>query len=172
GEMGGKWGINRIAAQVFALLYLSPRPMHAPELCETLRFSRSHIGSALKDLERWRLVSVRHVPGDRRDHFAAVDDVWTIARTLAEERRRREIEPTRAMLGETVEMRPKTAEERHMHAKISEMHDLMRMLTDWHDDMQKMETRQLARMLKLGAKAASLYSRAAAPSKKRSRRGG
>ena len=117
GEMGSRWGINRISAQVFALLYLSPHPTDAGAICAALNFSRSHVGAALKDLEQWRLVSGRRSPGDRRDHFVAVDDVWEIARVLAEERRRRELEPTREMLRKTAAMRPRTAEERHQQKK-------------------------------------------------------
>ena len=158
GEMGGKWGINRIAAQVFALLYLSPRPLSAATICEVLNFSRSHVGTALKDLERWRLVETNRPPGTRRDYFSAVEDVWEIARILVEERRNREIEPTRAMLNRAVAAQPKTDDERHMHAKIKQMHDLLHMLTEWYDDMQKMETKQLVRMMKLGSKVMSMYS--------------
>ena len=31
GEMGTKWGISRSEAQIHALLYLSPRPLHAED---------------------------------------------------------------------------------------------------------------------------------------------
>ena len=159
GEMGSRWGINRISAQVFALLYLSPHPTDAEAICAALNFSRSHVGAALKDLEQWRLVSGRRSPGDRRDHFVAVDDVWEIARVLAEERRRRELEPTREMLRKTAAMRPRTAEERHQQKKIRAMHDILHLFAEWHDDVQTMETRQLTRLLKLGSKVASLYAR-------------
>ena len=30
GEMGSRWGINRSVAQIHALLYLAPVPLHAP----------------------------------------------------------------------------------------------------------------------------------------------
>jgi DNA-binding transcriptional regulator GbsR (MarR family) len=47
----------------------------------------------LKELQAWRLVQLRHLPGDRREYFEAPSNVWEIFRTLAEERRRREVEP-------------------------------------------------------------------------------
>jgi len=31
GEMGSRWGINRTVGQIYALLYLSPEPLHAGE---------------------------------------------------------------------------------------------------------------------------------------------
>ena len=32
GEMGARWGVNRTVAQIHALLYLSPEPLHAEEI--------------------------------------------------------------------------------------------------------------------------------------------
>ena len=158
GEMGTKWGINRIASQVFALLYLSPNPLTAAEICELLNFSRSHVGAALKDLDQWRLITTSRPLGNRSDNFSAVEDVWEIARILVEERRNREIEPTRTMLSQAVESKPKTKEEQQIHDKIMQMHGLLHMLTEWYDDMQKLETKQLVRIIKLGSKVMSLYS--------------
>ena len=36
GEMGTRWGVNRTVAQIHALLYLSPEPLHAEAIAETL----------------------------------------------------------------------------------------------------------------------------------------
>ena len=41
GEMGTRWGINRTVAQVHALLFLSPTPLPAEEIAETLAVARS-----------------------------------------------------------------------------------------------------------------------------------
>ena len=32
GEMGSRWGINRTVGQMYALIFLSPRPLNADEL--------------------------------------------------------------------------------------------------------------------------------------------
>ena len=32
GEMGTRWGVNRTVAQIHALLYLSPEPLHAEQI--------------------------------------------------------------------------------------------------------------------------------------------
>ena len=34
GEMGSRWGINRTVGQIYALLYLSPRPLNADAIGE------------------------------------------------------------------------------------------------------------------------------------------
>jgi DNA-binding transcriptional regulator GbsR (MarR family) len=98
GEMGSKWGINRTVGQIYALIFISERALNADEIAELLAFSRSNVSMGLKELQAWRLVRLRHQPGDRREYFEAPSDVWEIFRVLAEERRRREIEPTLSML--------------------------------------------------------------------------
>src|SRR5471030_1774960 len=76
GEMGTRWGINRTVAQVHALLYLSPKPLNAEEIADTLSVARSNVSTSLKDLQTWRIVKVVHVLGDRRDHYESLKDVW------------------------------------------------------------------------------------------------
>jgi DNA-binding transcriptional regulator GbsR (MarR family) len=76
GEMGTRWGINRTVAQVHALLYMSPRPLHADEIVETLGVARSNVSTSLKELQGWGIVKRVHVIGDKRDHFDSLKDVW------------------------------------------------------------------------------------------------
>jgi len=102
GEMGTRWGINRTVAQVHALLFLSPKPLHAEEIANTLEVARSNVSTSLRELQGWGIVRVAHVLGDRRDHFESVKDVWEIFRIVAEERKRREIDPTLRVLQECV----------------------------------------------------------------------
>ena len=151
GEMGGRWGINRTVSQIYALLFLSDRPLNAEEITEALGVSRSNVSMGMKELEAWRLVRKRHLPGDRRDHFEAPDDIWQILRTLAEERRKREIDPTLSMLRDVLMEHPGTTEERHAQAKMRQMHDLIELLTGWADDVQRLDNDSLRQLLSLGA---------------------
>ena len=102
GEMGTRWGINRTVAQVHALLFVSPKPLHAEEIANTLSVARSNVSTSLRELQGWGIVRVVHVLGDRRDHFESIKDVWEIFRIVAEERKRREIDPTLRVLQECV----------------------------------------------------------------------
>lgn len=102
GEMGTKWGINRTVAQIHALLYVAPRALNAEEIAETLSVARSNVSNSLKELQNWGLVKVTHVLGDRRDHFETFKDVWQIFQVVMIERKKREIEPTIALLREAV----------------------------------------------------------------------
>lgn len=102
GEMGTKWGVNRTVAQIHALLFLSPKPLHAEEITETLSVARSNVSTSLKELQGWGIVKVVHVMGDRRDHYESMKDVWELFRVVLDERKRREIDPTLALLRECV----------------------------------------------------------------------
>ena len=151
GEMGGRWGVNRTVGQIYALLFLSDRALTAEEITDALGISRSNTSMGLKELEAWRLVRKRHVPGDRRDHFQAPDDVWQILRTLAEERRKREIDPTLSLLRDILMETPAGPEERHAQERMRQMHDLIELLTGWSDDVQKLDNDSLRQLLALGA---------------------
>ncbi|MDR7093701.1 GbsR/MarR family transcriptional regulator [Hydrogenophaga laconesensis] len=151
GEMGSRWGINRTVGQIYALLFISPNALNADEIAETLEFSRSNVSMGLKELQAWRLVRLRHQPGDRREYFEAPADVWEIFRVLAEERRRREVEPTLSMLRIVLLETPKTEAERHAQARMREMHDLIDRLMTWFDDVQKLAPETAMQLMGMGA---------------------
>ncbi len=157
GEMGSRWGINRTVGQIYALLYLSESPLNAEDIAESLGFSRSNVSMGLKELDSWQLIRTQHLPGDRRDYFTTPDDIWEIVRTLVEQRRQREIEPTLSMLRNVILKSPSSKEEKHAQEKMREMHDLIEMLTAWYTDMQHMETERLVHLLKLGSRVYKLY---------------
>src|ERR1700752_3053029 len=100
GEMGTRWGINRPVAQIHALLYISPAPLNAEDIANTLKVARSNVSTSLKELQGWGIVKLVHVMGDKRDHFESMKDVWEMFRMVLDERKRREIDPTLAMLRE------------------------------------------------------------------------
>jgi len=122
GEMGTRWGINRTVAQVHALLFLSPKALHAEEIASTLSVARSNVSTSLRELQGWGIVRVVHVLGDRRDHFESLKDVWETFRIIAEERKRREIDPTLRVLHEcVVEMKPAGAGSQYTRERLEEM---------------------------------------------------
>jgi DNA-binding transcriptional regulator GbsR (MarR family) len=94
GEMGTRWGVNRSIAQIHALLYLSPQPLTAEEIADTLSIARSNVSTSLKELQGFGLVRMTHLLGDRRDHFESIKDNWEMLTLIIEERKRREIDPT------------------------------------------------------------------------------
>ena len=151
GEMGSRWGINRTVGQIYALLFITPEPLNADQIAETLEFSRSNVSMGLKELQAWRLVKLSHQPGDRREYFEAPKDVWEIFRVLAEERRRREIEPTLSMLRMALLEAPTSDAERHAQERMKEMHELIDRLMTWFDDVQKLAPETAMQLMGMGA---------------------
>ena len=54
--MGSRWGINRTVGQIYALIFVSAKPLHADDIADALEFSRSNVSIGLKELQGWRLV--------------------------------------------------------------------------------------------------------------------
>lgn len=152
GEMGSRWGINRTVGQIYALVFVSPEPLNADEIAEKLSYSRSNVSMGLKELQSWRLVQLRHIPGDRREYFAAPTDAWEIFQTLAAERRRREIEPTLSMLRNALLEAPTNEADRIAQERMRSMHDLIELMTSWFDDVQRLDQQTLSQLMKMGAK--------------------
>ena len=156
GEMGSRWGVNRTVGQIYALLFVADKPLNADEIVEKLGVSRSNVSMGLKELQAWRLVRLSHQPGDRRDYFSAPEDVWAIFQTLAEERQRREVEPTLSLLRVALLESPDSPEERHAQARMREMYGLMERMTEWFADVRKLSPETLMSLMALGTKVQKL----------------
>jgi DNA-binding transcriptional regulator GbsR (MarR family) len=159
GEMGTRWGVNRTVAQIHALLYITGRPMHAEEITETLKVARSNVSNSIRELQGWSLVRLVHVTGDRRDHFETSKQVWELLRTIVRERQRREIEPTVAVLRELLADPAISREPAEAKLRMQETLELLDTLTLWSDEMLRLDTQTLTKVLKLGAKIKKLIGR-------------
>lgn len=160
GEMGSRWGINRTVGQIYALLFLQERPLNAEEIADRLGFSRSNVSMGLKELQAWKLVRLKHFAGDRREYFTTPEDLWEIVRTLVEERKRREIDPTLSKLRELQLSEDAASGDPYARRRIEEMTQLIELLTGWYDDMTRLETERLVQLLSLGAKVQDIVTRA------------
>ena len=152
GEMGSRWGINRTVGQIYAVLFLSAQPLNADQIVDRLGISRSNVSMGLKELQAWTLVRLRHIPGDRRDYFTTPDDLWEIVRTLVEQRKRREIDPTLTKLRELQMQSPSGPDDAFAHERIAGLGQLIELLTGWYEDMNRLETERLVQLLGLGSR--------------------
>jgi len=156
GEMGSRWGINRTVGQIYALLYVSSKPLNADDLGESLGFSRSNVSMGLKELQAWNLVKLIHQPNDRREYFLAPDDMWVIFRTLAAERRKREIDPTLSMLRDALMEQPRVEADIHAQQRMKQMYGFIELMTHWMDDVLKMDSSVLTSLMQMGSKVQKL----------------
>jgi DNA-binding transcriptional regulator GbsR (MarR family) len=160
GEMGTRWGINRTVAQIHALLFLSPQPLHAEEIAETLNVARSNVSTSLKELQGWGIVKLVHALGDRRDHFQSLKDVWELFRVVLDERKKREIDPTLTMLlGSIDEAKKQKTTDSHTIERLEALAEFFQTTTDWYTQIRSWPTRQLTKFLKIGQKVSQLLPR-------------
>ena len=162
GEMGARWGVNRTVAQIHALLYVTGRPMHADELCETLAVARSNVSTSLRELQNWGLVRLVHLSDDRRDHYATSTHVWELMRTIVRERQRREIAPTIEVLQELIGDPAMNRETAAVKRRMEDTLELLETLTAWSEEMLKLDTATLMKVRKLGARIKKLLGKPAA----------
>lgn len=153
GEMGTRWGVNRTVAQIHALLYLSPTPLNAEEISETLGVARSNVSTSLKELMSWGLVKVSHVLGDRRDHFESMKDMWEIFNCVVEERKKRELDPTLTILRQCeLEAADDNETPEEIKQRIRSMAEFLETLTGWYEQMSRIPKSTLMKLMKLGSK--------------------
>ncbi|MGH9734708.1 MAG: GbsR/MarR family transcriptional regulator [Candidatus Acidiferrales bacterium] len=157
GEMGTRWGINRTVAQVHALLFISPRPITAEDISNALSVARSNVSTSLRELQGWGIVRVVHVLGDRRDHFESVKDVWEIFRIVAEERKRREIDPTLRVLRECVEeLRRAGHSDKYTRERLESMLEFLAVMSGLFEEAVRIPAGALKGLAKLRGKMGAL----------------
>lgn len=162
GEMGARWGVNRSIAQIHALLYLMPQPLTAEEIADTLSIARSNVSTSLKELQGFGLVRLTHVLGDRRDHFESLKDNWEMLMLIVEERKRREIDPTLALLRECVaEAAADQLTDPEVKARIERMLTFLDTLTGWYEQVKRLPKPTLVALMKMGGKVARVVAKVA-----------
>ncbi len=167
GEMGQAWGINRTMAQVHALLFVSPDPLDAEEISLLLDVSRSNVSTSLRELITWGVVRRVHIIGDRRDRFEALKDVMETFRVIMAERKRREMDPTIALLEHCVEeVKSSDASEQYTREQLEKMLEFTRMVTAWYGHIDHLSTVSMYRLFRGGALLSKVFNRSSALGKK------
>jgi DNA-binding transcriptional regulator GbsR (MarR family) len=153
GEMGTRWGINRTVAQIHALLFVSPKPLTAEELTETLAVARSNVSNSVRELQSWGIVKLVHVMGDKRDHFESMKDPWEMFRMVLDERKKREIDPTMRLLRECIaEAEQGKVTDKYTEAQLRKLNDFFETTTTWYTQVRNWPTAALVKFVKLGDK--------------------
>ena len=97
------WGINASMGELFAFLYIEGGDWTAEVLRSRLSFSRGNVSMNLRELIAWGVVHKTHRRGSRREYYRAETDVWILFRRILQERKRRELDPTLAVLAGAAE---------------------------------------------------------------------
>ena len=123
-RLGGEWGINRTMAQVHALLLATEKPLTTDDVMEELKISRGNANTNLRELMNWNLIYRDNVPGDRKEYFRAEKNVWEIAKRIARERKKREVEPLLRELSHMEKVDETTTEAKQFTKTIADIHAL------------------------------------------------
>jgi DNA-binding transcriptional regulator GbsR (MarR family) len=100
GNLGYSWGLNKTMAQIHALLMISPKALSTEDIMQELSISRGNANMNIRALLDWGIISRVSVPGERKEYFRSEKDIWSLARQVARERRKRELEPILKVLRE------------------------------------------------------------------------
>lgn len=135
GMLGSAWGIPRSMAQIHALLLASREPLSTEDVMETIRISRGNVSINLRDLVNWKLISKQVKLGERKEYFVANHDVWTMVRNIAQERKKREIQPVLDFLAQLKNEKIEGNKEDVVHFKkmVEDLHDLVHRLNELSD---------------------------------------
>jgi DNA-binding transcriptional regulator GbsR (MarR family) len=152
GEMGTRWGINRTVAQIHALLFLSPKPLPAEEIAETLNVARSNVSTSIRELESWGIVRVVHVLGERREHYESMKDVWEMFRIIVEQRKRREVDPTLQLLRRCLADSEASGVDSYSRERLESMTEFFEAATSAYEEVGQVSPATLRRVLGMRGK--------------------
>ncbi len=161
GEMGGRWGVNRSQAQIHALLHIAEKPLPAEEIAETLGIARSNVSTALKELTSWGIIRIERQLGDRRDHFAAVQDMMELVKKVVAGRHPAEdAEGGPALRAVATDAKDDAATSAYVQTRIAETLDVMEAFDRWYLEIAALPTSTQLTLLKLGARIARFLPKA------------
>lgn len=123
GTLGNNWGINKTMAQLHALLMISEKPLCTDEMMDMLTISRGNTNMNVRALVEWGLVSKEMISGDRKDFYSAKKDIWVVARQIAKQRRKRELEPVIAALVDLKKETEKNQENKELLTRVNDIED-------------------------------------------------
>jgi HTH-type transcriptional regulator, glycine betaine synthesis regulator len=133
-RMSSLWGISPTMAEIHGLLFVTGEALSMDDVMARLAISRGNVSMNLSKLVEWGLVRRVHKRGDRRDYYESLSDVWEMFTLVANQRKRREVDPILNTLRQCRErLSPETlradAEAPQAQERRRRLHDLLAFLT-------------------------------------------
>lgn len=119
GTLGANWGINKAMAQIHGLLLISAESLSTEDIMEQLSMSRGNTNMNVRTLIDWGLVYREHKAGERKEYFYAEKDIWEVARRVARERRKRELEPMMRMVNQLKDVKSDKSKDAEEFKKVT-----------------------------------------------------
>jgi DNA-binding transcriptional regulator GbsR (MarR family) len=121
-------------ARIHGHLYITGAALSMDDIMARLCISRGNVSMNLSKLVEWGLVRRVHKRGDRRDYYESLSDIWEMFTLVANQRKRREIDPMLNTLRRCrEELSPEAlgdlAEEPATQERLKRINDLFSFLT-------------------------------------------
>lgn len=144
--------MGKVTGQLYAVLYLTERPLSLGELAENLGVSKAGASLAMRHLGELGMVRRHLRPGDRRVYFEAEPDFWLIARRVLQRRQKPEFDESFQLVAEAREAaeRARPGPERDFaRQRLSALQGFYGELDAIAAAMSVLDPRRLARILRL-----------------------
>lgn len=150
GRLGPAWGISRVMAEIYAVLYVSEQPLTLEEMSRTLKTSRSNISTNVRLLLDLSVVHKVIIRGERKDYYTAEEDITKVAKLLALAKKRKELDPAMEIVENTIASANQAGDE----TIVKRMEELKRHLEFVNAIFQafaggEADTRQLANVIRV-----------------------
>src|SRR5437879_5386391 len=132
--MSSLWGISPTMARIHGVLYITGGARSMDDIMDRLAISRGNVSMNLSKLVEWGLVHRVHKKRDRKEYFESLGDVWEMFTLVANQRKRREIDPILNTLRRCRDeltpevLGPKAAEDA-ARQRLQRINDLLKFLT-------------------------------------------
>lgn len=103
GKLSEYFGFNKVMGQLYAVCYLSPRPLSLDDLAAQLTISKASVSTNMRTLEQFGMVREVWVRGERRKYYEAETDFWSIVENILRSRELRDIEQALAVLRQSTD---------------------------------------------------------------------
>ena len=104
GKLAEGIGVNPFIAQLYAILYLSDKPLSLDDLVERLKASKGNISLNIRELEKWGAVKNIWVKGSRKDYYEADPDIKKLVMNKLKSGAQKRIEQISGMMDEFKEL--------------------------------------------------------------------
>src|ERR1700676_4150908 len=132
--MSSLWGISPTMAQIHGLLFITAEALSMDDIMARLAISRGNVSMNLSKLMEWGLVRRIHKKGSRKEYYQSLSDVWEMFTLVANQRKRREIDPILTTLRRCrTELSPESlgpsAALEPAQKRLQRVHELLKLLT-------------------------------------------
>lgn len=146
GETAKRWGLKRSVGQTHALLYLAERPLNAKQIAACLELAPASVSTGLRTLLSLGWIQRRPVDGVRGAHFSAHRDLGQLLRGIAAARRRRDVDPSLALLQQLLRQPAASRQDRYAQAQLQSIYTLLQSARRWLIAMERQPADTLAKL--------------------------